>query len=68
MAKLKSKDKAGAETLLIKLLNEKPEYHDDIPEPLEGLYLALVKSGKIERPETSSKSDDKSKDKSKDKN
>ena len=68
LAKLKSKDKAGAETLLIKLLKEKPEYHDDIPEPLEDLYLALVKSGKIERPETSSKSDDKSKDKSKDKN
>ena len=63
LAKLKSKDKAGAETLLIKLLKEKPEYHDEIPEPLEDLYQALVKSGKIERPETSSKSGDKSKDK-----
>lgn len=63
LAKLENKDEAGAESALIKLLKEKPEYHDDIPEPLEDLYLALVKSGKIERPETSSKSDDKSKDK-----
>ncbi len=63
LAKLENKDEAGAESALIKLLKEKPEYHDDIPEPLEDLYLALVKSGKLERPETSSKSDDKSKDK-----
>ncbi|TMO57899.1 hypothetical protein [Pseudoalteromonas phenolica] len=63
LAKLENKDEAGAQSALIKLLKEKPEYHDDIPEPLEDLYLALVKSGKIERPETSSKSDDKSKDK-----
>lgn len=63
LAKLENKDKAGVENALIKLLKEQPEYHDDIPEPLEDLYLALVKSGKIERPETSSKSDDKSKDK-----
>ncbi|MFY8300969.1 hypothetical protein AAEU28_19545 [Pseudoalteromonas sp. SS15] len=63
LAKLENKDEAGAQSALIKLLKEKPEYHDDIPEPLEDLYLALVKSGKIERPDTSSKSDDKSKDK-----
>ncbi|TLX45602.1 hypothetical protein C1E24_18135 [Pseudoalteromonas phenolica] len=63
LAKLENKDKAGAQSALIKLLKEKPEYHDDIPEPLEDLYLALIKSGKIERPETTSKSDDKSKDK-----
>ena len=63
LAKLENKDEAGAQSALIKLLKEKPEYHDEIPEPLEDLYLALVKSGKIERPETSSKSDDKSKDK-----
>ena len=63
LAKLENKDEAGAQSALIKLLKEKPEYHDDIPEPLEDLYQALVKSGKIERPETSSKSDDKSKDK-----
>ena len=63
LAKLENKDEAGAQSALIKLLKENPEYHDDIPEPLEELYQALVKSGKIERPETSSKSDDKSKDK-----
>ncbi|MBE0357123.1 hypothetical protein [Pseudoalteromonas phenolica] len=63
LAKLENKDEAGAQSALIKLLKEKPEYHDDIPEPLEDLYQALLKSGKIERPETSSKSDDKSKDK-----
>jgi hypothetical protein len=63
LAKLENKDKAGAQSALIKLLKEKPEYHDDIPEPLEDLYQALVKSGKIERPETSSKLDDRSKDK-----
>jgi hypothetical protein len=63
LAKLENKDKAGAQSALIKLLKEKPEYHDDIPEPLEDLYQALVKSGKIERPETSSKSGDKTKDK-----
>ncbi|WP_404395684.1 hypothetical protein [Pseudoalteromonas phenolica] len=63
LAKLENKDEAGAQNALIKLLKEKPEYHDDIPEPLEDLYKALVKSGKIERPDTSSKSDDKSKDK-----
>ena len=63
VAKLENKDEAGAQSALIKLLKEKPEYHDDIPEPLEDLYLALIKSGKIERPETTSKLDDKSKDK-----
>ncbi|MEQ3514520.1 hypothetical protein ABMY35_14440 [Pseudoalteromonas sp. BZB3] len=63
VARLENKDKAGAQSALIKLLKEKPEYHDDIPEPLEDLYLALIKSGKIERPETTSKLDDKSKDK-----
>ena len=63
LAKLENKDEAGAQSALIKLLKEKPEYHDDIPEPLEDLYLALIKSGKIERRETTSKSDDKSKDK-----
>lgn len=63
LAKLENKDEAGAQSALIKLLKEKPEYHDDIPEALEELYQALLKSGKIERPDTSSKSDDKSKDK-----
>lgn len=63
LAKLENKDEAGAQSALIKLLKEKPEYHDEIPEPLEDLYQALVKSGKIERPETSSKSGDKTKDK-----
>jgi len=63
VARLENKDEAGAQSALIKLLKEKPEYHDDIPEPLEDLYQALLKSGKIERPETSSKLDDKSKDK-----
>jgi hypothetical protein len=63
LAKLENKDEAGAQSALIKLLKEKPEYHDDIPEPLEDLYQALVKNGKIERPDTLSKSDDKLKDK-----
>ena len=63
LAKLENKDKAGAQSALIKLLKEQPEYHDDIPEQLEDLYQALLKSGKIECPDTSSKSNDKSKDK-----
>jgi len=63
LAKLENKDEEGAQSALIKLLKEKPEYHDDIPEPLEDLYQALVKNGKIERPDTLSKSDDKLKDK-----
>ncbi|RZQ52602.1 hypothetical protein C1E23_13455 [Pseudoalteromonas phenolica] len=63
LAKLENKDEADAQSALIKLLKEKPEYHDDIPEPLEELYQSLVKSGKIERPERLLKSDEKSKDK-----
>lgn len=62
LAKLESKDEKGAQSALIKLLKERPEYHDDIPEQLEVLYQALLKSGKIERPEALLESDDKSKD------
>jgi len=63
LAKLENKDKAGAQSALIKLLKEKPEYHDDIPEQLDALYQTLLEESKIERPNRSSKSDDKSKDK-----
>jgi hypothetical protein len=59
LAKLESKDEKGAQSALIKLLKEKPEYHDDIPEQLDALYQVLLKSGKIERPDTSEKSKDK---------
>ena len=63
LAKLENKDEAGAQSALIKLLKEKPEYHDDIPEQLDALYQTLLEESKIERPNRSSKSDDKSKDK-----
>jgi nucleotide-binding universal stress UspA family protein len=60
---LENKDRAGAETALIKLLKEKPEYHDDMPEALDELYQTLVANGKIVRPEALSKSQSKAKNK-----
>ncbi|MBQ4861518.1 hypothetical protein J8L98_07425 [Pseudoalteromonas sp. MMG013] len=48
--KLGNNDQQGAEEELIKLLEEKPEYHEGIPEPLEAVYQALLKNGKLQRP------------------
>jgi len=50
ITKLENKNQQGVEAALIKLLNEKPEYHDDIPAPLEALYQVLLKNGKLKRP------------------
>lgn len=51
LAKLEENDKNGAEQALIQLLVAKPDLHDKIPEPLEGLYQELLKNGKLAKPE-----------------
>ncbi|MFY8351073.1 hypothetical protein AAEU29_11105 [Pseudoalteromonas sp. SSM20] len=51
LAKLEGNDKNGAEQALIELLKAKPKLHDKIPEPLEGLYKALLKNGKLTKPD-----------------
>jgi len=51
LAKLEADDKNGAEQALIELLKAKPELHDKIPAPLEGLYQALLKNGKLTKPQ-----------------
>ncbi|MDE3273323.1 hypothetical protein [Pseudoalteromonas sp. G4] len=50
LAKLEENDKNGAEQALIQLLEAKPDLHDMIPEPLEGLYQTLLKNGKLTKP------------------
>lgn len=47
LAKLEENDKIGAEQALIQLLEAKPDLHDKIPEPLEGLYQTLLENGKL---------------------
>ena len=51
LAKLEKNDQNGAEQALIKLLTAKPELHDKIPEPLEGLYQTLLEDGKLTKSE-----------------
>ena len=53
--KVQNKELHSAETALIKLLKEKPDYHNKIPEPLETMYQALLKNGKLTRPEQTQK-------------
>ncbi|AIY67456.1 hypothetical protein [Pseudoalteromonas piratica] len=50
LAKLEKNDKNGAEQALIELLKAKPKLHDKIPEPLKGLYQALLENGKLTKP------------------
>lgn len=51
ITKFEAQDKTGAEDALIKLLQEQPALHKKVPKSLEALYLALLESGKLTKPE-----------------